>query len=373
MFNKAPVKLNKKTKNLIPRLRSGDIAIIMHQDIDEVAANSLVSKKVRAVINCSSCISGRYPNLGPSILVGAKIPLYEVLDIDLFEKLQDNDIVEIRLNQLIYNNQSLADLKAIDKEEVEAALKMAEDNLSIELEKFIDNTLDYAGKEKELILNSLKAPRLNTQMKGRHALVVVRGKDYKQDLQAIASYIKEVKPVLIGVDGGGDALMEIGFIPDLLIGDMDSATDKCLKRSREIIVHAYQDGKAPGLERIEALGLEASVIPAPGTSEDIAMLLAYELGAELVVAVGSHTNMVDFLEKGRKGMASTLLVRMKIGTRLMDAKGVSQLYNSRLEAKHFLWLVSAAAIPLIIIAAVSTPVQIFFKLMAMKIKLFLGR
>ncbi len=373
MFNKAPVKLDKKTKSLISRLHAGDIAIIMHQDLDEVAANSLVSKKVRAVINCSKCISGRYPNLGPSILVKAKVPLYEVLEVDLFDKLQEGDVVEIRMNQLIYKNQNLADLNRITEEEIGALLKNAEDNLSIELNKFIDNTLEYAGREKALILNPLKSPKLKTQMKGRHALVVVRGKDYMEDLRAIASYIKEVNPVLIGVDGGGDALMEFGFLPDLLIGDMDSATDKCLQKSNEIIVHAYQDGKAPGLHRTEALGLEAHVIPAAGTSEDIAMLLAYEKGATVIVAVGSHTNMVDFLEKGRKGMASTLLVRMKIGTRLMDAKGVNQLYNSRLEAKHFLWLVSAAAIPLIIIAAASTHVQIFFKLMAMKIRLFLGR
>jgi len=373
MFNKAPVKLDKKTKNLVSRLRPGDIAIIKHQDIDEVAANSLVSKKVKAVINCSSSISGKYPNLGPAILNNNKIPLYEALEVDLFQLLKEEDIVEIRLDELIYNNQKLADLTRITGDLVEKSLKRAEENLEVELNSFIDNTLDYAHKEKSLILKNLKSPKLITDIKGRHALVVVRGKDYRQDLQVIASYIKEIKPVLIAVDGGGDALLEFGLIPDILIGDMDSATDKCLQKSREIIVHAYPNGDAPGLERIKALKLEAHVIPAPGTSEDVAMLLAYEKGAELIVAVGTHTNMVDFLEKGRKGMASTLLVRMKIGTRLMDAKGVNQLYNSKLEAKHFLWLVSAAAIPLIIIAAISPPVQIFFRLLSMKIRLFLGR
>ena len=373
MFNKAPVKLDKKTKNLVPRLRAGDIAIIKHQDIDEVAANSLVSKKIRTVINCSKSISGRYPNLGPAILDKNKIPLYESLESDLFEILKENDIVEIRCNELIYNNQKITSLNKITHQMIEDSLKKAEENIEVELNSFIDNTLNYAYKEKAIILGTLNIPNIKTEFKERHALVVVRGKDYKQDLQAISGYIKEVKPILIGVDGGGDALLEFGLIPDLLIGDMDSASDKCLQKSREIVVHAYQNGEAPGLERIKSLGLEAFVLPAIGTSEDIAMLLAFEKGAELIVAVGTHTNMVDFLEKGRKGMSSTLLARMKIGTRLMDAKGVNQLYRNTLEVKHFLWLATAAALPLIIIAGISPPVQILFRLMAMKIRLFLGR
>ena len=208
-----------------------------------------------------------------------------------------------------------------------------------------------------------------TDYKDRHVLVVVRGQDYKEDLATIRSYIEEMKPILVGVDGGADALIECGYDPDVIVGDMDSVTDEALKKAKEIVVHAYVDGRAPGLKRVQDLGLDAVVFPAPGTSEDIAMLTAYEYGAELIVALGSHSNMIDFLEKGRKGMASTFLVRLKIGAKLIDAKGVNLLYKSKLKMKYIWALVVTAIFPVLIIAYLSPTVQQLIKLLQLKMKL----
>ncbi|GAB6087795.1 putative cytokinetic ring protein SteA [Alkaliphilus crotonatoxidans] len=366
------VKLDQKTKNLIERLQPGDIAVIQHEDLDEIAANSLVSKKVAAVINCSKSISGKYPNLGPSQLLKYKIPLYEVIEGNPFEALQEGDWVRVSKEALYIEDRMIATLKQLSPQEVAQALGEAEKNLKHQLNYFIDNTLHYAEREKALILEELKLPKTSLSFKGKHVLVVVRGKSYREDLAAIRSYIKEVKPLLIGVDGGGDALMEFGFTPDLLIGDMDSVSDRCLKRSKEIIVHAYPDGRAPGLRRIENLQLKAQTFPASGTSEDIAMLYAYELGAELIVVVGTHSNMIDFLEKGRKGMGSTFLVRMKIGTRLVDAKGVSQLYCNNGDFSHLFYIGLASLIPILIITALSEPFRYLLRLLYMRIRLYLG-
>jgi len=372
MIIKAPVKLDKRTKDLVNRLEPGDIAIIDHNDLDEVAANSLVEKRIAAVINCGKSISGRYPNLGPSILTKSKIPIFDVIEGDLFGSIEEDNVVEIIDNKLTKKNELIAEVEFLSEDKIKKYLKLAEDNIEVELEKFIENTLIYANKEKNFILGNLKIPNINTEISGRHVLVVVRGQNYREDLVAILSYIKEVNPILIGVDGGGDALLEFGFTPDIIVGDMDSVSDECLKKCKEIIVHAYTDGRAPGMDRVKELGLEAIAFPAPGTSEDIAMLLSYDKGADIIVAVGTHSNMIDFLEKGRKGMASTFLVRMKVGSKLIDARGVNKLYKSSIKAKYIIWLVIAAFIPITMIMLISPPIQNLFKLISIRLRMIFG-
>lgn len=332
MVIEAPAKIDRKTKRLAKRLIPGDIAVINHTDIDEVSANSLVEAKVKLVINASESISGKYPNKGPEILTKNNILIIDNIGEQLFEEIVEGDIIKINHNEIYRNGNYIGSGELLDKSNVEGKLAKASENLPFELDRFIDNTIEYVKKEKDFILGNLNIPKVSTNYRGRHVLVVVRGQDYKKDLEAIISYIKKMNPILVGVDGGADALIEYGYTPDVIVGDMDSVTDKALKKAKEIIVHAYQDGKAPGLKRVENLGLKAKTFPAPGTSEDIAMLMAYEYGAELIVALGTHSNIVDFLEKGRKGMSSTFLVRLKIGSKLIDAKGVNLLYdNTKLE------------------------------------------
>ncbi len=368
---KAPIKIDKKTKNLAKRLNGGEIAVINHRDIDEVAANSLVEGKVRAIINADMSMSGRYPNKGPSILSKKNIPIIDNVGIEVFQSLKEGEQIEIIDNKIYKQEKEIGQGELLDENKIKEKLKICYANLANELDIFIDNTIDYAKKEKGFILGELEIPKVETKFKNRHALVVVRGQNYKEDLSTIISYIEEMKPVLIGVDGGGDALLEFGYVPDMIVGDMDSISDKCLKVCKEIVVHAYPDGRAPGLKRVEELGLKGIVFPAPGTSEDIAMLIAYEYGAELIVALGTHSNMIDFLEKGRKGMASTFLVRLKIGSKLIDAKGVNLLYRSKLKIKYIWGLMLAALFPILIVAYLSPPIQQLIKLLQLKIRLLL--
>lgn len=230
--------------------------------------------------------------------------------------------------------------------------------------------MKFASKEIDIITKSIDIPKLKTKIKNRHLLIVVRGHNFKEDLQTLRSYITEVKPVTIGVDGGADALLDFGYTPDIILGDMDSITDKALRCGAELIVHAYPDGRAPGLERVRSLNLTAHVLPSLGTSEDVAMLLGYEEGADLIVAVGTHSNFIDFLEKGRKGMASTFLVRLKIGAKLVDAKGVSKLYRHPIRFKEMAKIVISALIPLFIVIMASPKTYQFVRLLYMQIRLF---
>jgi uncharacterized membrane-anchored protein len=353
-------RVDRKTKRLVTRLRAGDVAVINHADIDRVAAETLVDAGPVAVINAAPSTTGRYPNLGPLLLCQAGITLLDDVGSDVMEKVTEGRIVTIDGDKILVEGEVVGTGVLQDLATVDAAIESARANIGPELERFAQNTVNYMRHEIELLTGTLDVPDVNVPLAGRHVLIVVRGIDYKEDLALLrqSGYLNEMRPVLIGVDGGADALMEIGEQPDLIIGDFDSVTESTLRCGAELIVHGYRDGRAPGAERLEQLGLPYTVMAAPGTSEDVAMLLAYEHGAELLVAVGTHNSMVEFLDKGRAGMASTFLVRMKIGSALVDAKGVSRLYQQSVRTRDLLLMVGAAVLTLVVVAVLSEPVRL---------------
>lgn len=359
-----------KTKDLIKRLRPGDIAVIDHSDLDEVAAQSLLEARVKAVINAQPFSTGRYPNQGPQLLAKYGVFLVDSAGPEIMKRIREGEQIRIVGNRIEnLGGELLGEGTVLTEAMIRRQLAEAQSNLTSLADEFIDNTLEFARREKGFILGDVDFPPLATQIAGRHVVVVVRGHNYRADLFALRSYIAEVKPVLIGVDGGADALLEMGRRPDLIVGDMDSVSDEALQSGAEIVVHAYPDGRAPGLGRVQELGLTAKTVAAPGTSEDIALLLAYELGAALIVAVGTHSNMIDFLEKGRPGMASTFLVRLKVGSVLVDARGVSELYKTKPGHRHLLQVMIAAALPLALLVMLSSPVRQVLRLILLQVRL----
>jgi uncharacterized membrane-anchored protein len=348
-------RLDRRTKRLTKRLRAGDIAVIDHVDLDRVGAEALVLARVGAVVNVSPSISGRYPNLGPEVLLAAGIPLLDAVGSDLFEQLRDGEQVRLYDDTLYADDGRVltkGELQTVDV--VAAATAEARAGLAVQLEAFAANTMEYLRRERDLLLDGIGVPEIRTSLEGRHALVVVRGYDYRQDLLTLRHYIREYKPILIGVDGGADALLEEGLKPHLIVGDMDSVSDAALRCGAEIVVHAYRDGNAPGLARVQELGIEPVVFPAAGTSEDVALLLADHEGAALIVAVGTHATLVEFLDKGRAGMASTFLTRLRVGGKLVDAKGVSRLYRTRIPG-YMLALLIVATLVTFAVAMAITP------------------
>ena len=325
-----PARCDRRTKALLKRLRPGDIAVIDHADLDGLAARALADAQVSAVVNAQPFISGKYPNRGPSVLAAAQVPMFQLSDPARFCLVREGARLAVSGADLLQNGEVMDALLVWDDVRIAEATAAARANLGAELEKFARNTLQYLDADKDLLLDPTDVPALRrVRMAGRHALVVVRGEGYKDDLALMRGYLTDYKPVLIAVDGAADALLEIGQRPDIILGDMDSVSDTALRSGAQIIVHAYKNGDAPGLERVKALGLDASLFAVPGTSEDAALLLAYEHGADLIVALGTHSNLEDFLDKGRAGMASTYLVRLKVGPRLVDARGVFKLYQPR--------------------------------------------
>jgi len=341
-------RLDRRTKNLTRRLRPGEVAVIHHSDLDRVSAEALVATGVSGVVNAVPSVSGRYPNLGPGILLEAGITLVDGVGEQVFADVAEGDRVTLDGGRLLdATGAVVAQGTLVTTELLETELEHAREGLSDQIEAFTENTMRYLREEKELLLEGIGVPEIRTVVEGRHVLIVVRGYDYRSDLDALRPYISEYKPLLMGVDGGADALIEAGYRPDVIIGDMDSCSDSTLRCGAEIIVHAYRDGRAPGVERVEALGLQAVVFPALGTSEDAAMLLADSKGAQLLVAVGTHASLVEFLDKGRAGMASTFLTRLRVGPKLVDAKGVSRIYRSQVKGWHLALLVLAGLLALV--------------------------
>ena len=349
-----PVRIDARTKDLTKRLRPGDIAVINHLDLDRVSAEALVACRPVAVVNAARSTSGRYPNLGPDILLEAGVPLVDDVGPDVMAALKDGDRAHLDAGTLLLGDVVVATGTVLTRELVREAMDAARAGLAVQLEAFAGNTMEYLRKERELLLDGVGIPDITTQIDGRHALIVVRGYHYQEDLKTLRSYIREYRPVLIGVDGGADALVEAGHRPDLIVGDMDSVTDSTLRCGAEIVVHAYRDGRAPGLERVRALGIEPVVFPATGTSEDVAMLLADDSGAQLIVAVGTHATLIEFLDKGRSGMASTFLTRLRVGGKLVDAKGVSQLHRARIPTRSLVGMLVVGLFALFV-ALASTP------------------
>src|SRR3954464_11448379 len=346
-------RLDRRTKDLVKRLSAGDIAIIDHTDLDRVSAEELIESGVRVVVNVSPSQSGRFPNPGPLALVRGGVRLIDAPGAELFDNVHDGEMLTVRGAGLYRNGTCLASGRVLEEGELERVLGDQRGRVTEALEAFAENTMRYLREEGTLLAEGIAFPPLKTRFRARHALVVARGPGYKDDLRMVRPYVRDFKPVLIAVDGGADALIDAGMKADVIVGDMDSVSDDALRSGAELLVHAYQgNGNAPGAERAESLGLPYLVVPAMGISEDVALLLAHEKGAELIVAVGTHFNLLEFLERDRAGMSSTFVTRLKVGENLIDAKGVSRLVSRRME----LWPV--AALMLVAVAAIVTAVLV---------------
>jgi uncharacterized membrane-anchored protein len=343
-----------KTKVLVRRLEPGDIAIIDHPDLDRVSADELIACRVAAVVNTARSITGRYPNLGPRLLLDAGIPVVDDVGSEVLSKIADG--TRVRLDQdVLYNgnDQVIAKGVLLTEAAVARAIEDANAGVATQLDSFAVNTLEFLQRERDLLTNGIDLPDLATSMKDKHVLVVVRGYRYREDLRALRPYIREYRPVLLAVDGGADALLDAGYRPHLIVGDMDSVSDEALQAGAELVVHAYSDGHAPGMTRLQELGLDGKTLPAPGTSEDVALLVADACGASLIAVVGTHWTLEEFLDKGRPGMTSTFLTHLRVRSKLVNAAGVHQLYQSRISGWALVALVVAAAVTIVVAIAYS--------------------
>jgi uncharacterized membrane-anchored protein len=364
-------RLGRRTKDLVKRLRPGEVAVVDHVNVDRIAAEELIATGVRAVINASPSSDGRYPNAGPLLLVRAGVTLIDA-EGDPFELLDEGALVTIEGGAVLAGGQEVLRGTLLGAAELEDRLAEQRERIDRALAEFAENTVAHVRQETDLLTGAIEFPPTRTSFRDRHVLIVVRGEGHRSDLKALRAYIRDVRPLVVAVDGGADGCLEANLEPDVILGDMDSAGDAALRCGAELIVHAYPDGRAPGRERLLELGLEHMLVPAAGTSEDVAMLMAYEKGADLIVSVGAHFNLIEFLDRNRGGMSSTFLTRLRIGEKLVDAKGVSRLYNPGSAFGPLPLFLAAFAILLAILVIVSPALGDLVDLIWLKIKIWLG-
>ncbi len=367
-----PARLGRRTKLLVKTLGSGAVAVLDHRDLDRVSAEDLIAVGVVAVLNCSPSSTGAYPNMGPLLLVQAGVHLVDLPDRELFDTLKDGEQIVVHGGEVRRNGKILATGKVQEPDAVRAATDERRREIGDALEAFAQNTIEHMLEERELLSGRIELPRFDTDFRDRPALIVVRGVDHKKDLRALRPYIRDVKPAILAVDGGANAILEEGFKPDMIVGDMDSATEQTLRCGAELVVHAYPDGRAPGRDHLESLGLPYKLVPAPGTSQDVAMIIAAEKGAQLIVSVGSQFNLVEFLDKNRRGMASTFLTRLRLGEILVDAKGVSRLYRPQPGSAPLIFVVLAGLLCLIVVVALTPALRDVADLLWLKVEVILG-
>ncbi|MFP5253095.1 MAG: putative cytokinetic ring protein SteA [Actinomycetes bacterium] len=362
-------RVDRRTNAVVRRARPGDIAVIDHLDLDRSHAEALVDAGVVAVVNAAPFISGRYPNLGPGLLAGAGVVLLDEVGTEVLGAVSDGSQVRIEGAGLFVGDRLVAEGRRLSAADVTAQMEQARGGLATQLESFTHNTTEFLRREQDLLLHGQGVPELRTPIRGRPVVVVVRGYDYREDLRKLRRFIREQRPVLIGVDGGADALLEAHHRPDIVVvgeqglGTSASSTgdqaqrvsDKALRSAREVVLHADRSGRAVGSDRLERLGVRAPVMAAAGTSEDIALLIADTAGASLLIAVGTHATLDEFLDRQRAGLASTFLTRLRVGPRLVDAKGVPQLYSGRVRLWHLVLVILAGLLALAV-ALASTPV-----------------
>ncbi len=374
-----PVRLGRRTKLLVKHLTRGDIALIDHLDIDRVSAEELIAAGTVAVLNCSPSSGGSYPNLGPQLLVEAGILLVDLAEDSLFQTLSDGEPVVVAVTttagasghavgEVLRGGQPLARGEVLDLARICAETEARRSEIGEALERFAHNTIEHMREERELLAGRIELPRFATDFRDRSALVVVRGVGHQRDLRALRPFIRDMRPVIVAVDGAAEALLEEGLTPNMIVGDMDSAGEAALRCGAELVVHSYPDGRAPGRRRLEELGLNFKLVPAPGTSQDVALLIAAEKGARLIVSVGSQFNLVEFLDRNRKGMSSTFLTRLRIGEILVDAKGVSRLYQPRPGLKPLLAVIAAGLVALVAVIWMTPALRDMAELLWLKLQ-----
>jgi uncharacterized membrane-anchored protein len=325
--NRRPASRELGAREIARRLKPGDIAVIDHLDLDKVTAQQLVAAGAGAVVNGAPSISGRYPNLGPEIIVAAGIPLLDRVGSEALVGLVDGERLRLDGDTLYRDETPVARGDLLTPERVEAAMERARDGLTFQLRAFAANATEHLAAERDLLLDGSGVPEVRTRFDGRPAVVVVGGSDWEADLVGLRGYIRETDPVLVGVDTGADALLELDYTPDLVIGDLTEVSDTALTCGAEVVLHVSRGGHAPAAERLADLGVESVAFVAGGTGQDLALLLADSAGASAIVLTGAHTTLREFIDHSRDEMPGTFLTRLRVGAKLVDARAVAAVYR----------------------------------------------
>ena len=344
-------RVERRTRVLLPRLRAGDIAVIDHVDMDRATAQALLDADVAAVVNAAPMISGRYPNLGPQLLVDAGVLVVDGVGPAALGAIGDGRAVRLHEGEVYAGEVLVAVGRELDPDTVAAELELSRTGLATQLETFTHNSTEFLRREQDLLLHGRGVPRLDTRIAQRPVVVVVRGHDHERELELVRPFLREQNPVLIGVGAGAEVLRAAGFRPDVVVldadaGDAELPAAKTLRAARDVVVRTGRGADRSAVESMERLGVRPRRFESAATAEDAALILADAADATVIVGVGMHATLDEFLDRQRSGLASTYLTRLKVGPRLVDAAAVPYLYAGRVRPWHLLLVMLAGLVAL---------------------------
>jgi uncharacterized membrane-anchored protein len=346
--------VDRDVDRLLRRVGPGDIAVLDARDLDRVTADALVDAGVAAVINASSSITGRYPNLGPEVLLSNGVVLIDDTGQEVFKKVRDGARVRVNDGGVYSGDRRLIVGTERGDQEISELMHEAKSGLVAHLEAFAGNTIEFIRSESPLLIDGIGIPDIDVDLNRRHVVIVGEEDAAVDELKCLKPFIKEYQPVLVGVGTGADVLRKAGYRPQLIVGDPDMMTADVLRCGAQVVLPADADGHAPGLDRIQDLGIGAMTFPAAGSATDLALLLADHHGAALIVTAGHTATIEEFFDRTRaRSNPSTFLTRLKVGHKLVDAKAVATLYRSRISAGAIAFLVLAMLVAIIVALWVS--------------------
>lgn len=347
-------RVDRRTEGLLRRVKAGDIAVLDQVDLDRATADALVAAEVAAVVNASPSISGRFPNLGPEVLVAAGVTLVDAVGPEALHAIKDGSKIRLHEGVVYAGELRLVEGTVQDADSVADALVEAKSGLTHQLEAFAANTIEFMRRERALLLDGAGVPQIDVELTGKQVVVVAAGFGHAAELARLKKYIREYRPVLVGVGAGADALLAAGLKPALIVGDPADISTEALTCGADVVVPAFADGHAPGLHRVQDLGAGAVTFPSSANPEDLALLLAAHHNAAMVVTVGLSATMAEFLDRGRSGSnASTFLTRLQLGGTLVDGRVIASLHRSRTPFGAVLLLVAAALVAAVVALFVS--------------------
>lgn len=308
------------------RMSEGDIALVDSADMTRRQAEALLAHRPSAVINLSRFSTGAMPNYGPHLLLDANVTLLEATGGD--GALRDGK--KVRLGEdgsITVGKKPAGTAVPITRGDLDATFAEAQRNLVEQMEAYFGNTIEFVHAEAPLLIDGLGAPDLGESMAERKVVVVSPCPDLRDRLKGIKNFMSEFTPVIVGVGQASDVLVELGFEPDYIVGDPTDVASESLRSGARVILPAEPDGFAPGLERIQDLGVGAMTFPAATESPtDLAILLAVFHDAEMIVTVGQVVELDQIFAAPESTPPEALLTRMKAGRKLVDSTVVEQLY-----------------------------------------------
>jgi uncharacterized membrane-anchored protein len=347
-------RVDRDIDRLLRRVCPGDIVVLDVLDLDRITADALVDAEIAAVVNASPSVSGRYPNLGPEVLVANGVTLIDETGPEVFKKVKDGAKVRLFNGGVYSGDRRLIRGTERTDQEIAELMQEAKTGLVAHLEAFAGNTIEFIRSESPLLIDGIGIPDVDVDLRRRHVVVVADEDHAADDLKRLKPFIKEYQPVLIGVGTGAEVLRKAGYRPQLIVGDPTELSTDVLKCGAQVVLPADADGHASGLERIQDLGVGAMTFPAAGSPTDLALLLADHHGAALLVTAGHSANIETFFDRSRQqSNPSTFLTRLRVGEKVVDAKAVATLYHNRISGGAIALLILTMLITVIVALWVS--------------------